>query len=233
MAETLVRHLRSNRMDRHAGSGPPWGRGCMELQAEQELIDRCRGGDRAAFAELVDLYKVLVLTLVDRMIGDKAPVEDLAQEVFIRVYQGLPGFRGEARLSTWIYRIAYNVCAAELERARHRLQFVSIDAKGDEERPRLELRDDRQDPEAILSRIDFKATILKLLDRLPPRAKAILTLYYLQELSYEEIGAIMALPLGTVKTHLHRAKQALREMIVEEGLWKEMTAGSRARQATL
>jgi RNA polymerase sigma-70 factor (ECF subfamily) len=166
------------------------------------------------------------------MIGDKAQVEDLAQEVFIRVYQGLPGFRGEARLSTWIYRIAYNVCVAELERARHRVKFVSIDAKGDGERPRLDLQDDRQDPEVILSRIDVRAIIQKLLDRPPPRSKAILSLYYLQELGYEEIGAVMALPLGTVKTHLHRAKRALRDMIVEVGLWNEMSEGYRGRQAS-
>jgi RNA polymerase sigma-70 factor (ECF subfamily) len=98
----------------------------MEQQTEKDLIERCRGGDRRAFADLVDHYKILVFNLVDRMIFDKALVEDLAQEVFIRVYQGLPGFRGEAKLSTWIYRVAYNVCAVELERARHRVDFVSI-----------------------------------------------------------------------------------------------------------
>lgn len=204
----------------------------MEQQAEKDLIERCREGDRRAFADLVDRYKVIVFNLVDRMVFDKAVTEDLAQEVFIRVYQGLPGFRGESRLSTWIYRIAYNVCAAELDRARHRVDFVSIDEKGDEEGPRLDLRDIRQDAEGMVSRIDFRWTIQKLLDRLPPRYKATLTLYYLKEMSYEEIGEIMALPMGTVKAHLHRAKQALRDMIVEEGLWKEMAAGYSARQAT-
>ena len=204
----------------------------MEQPAEKDLIERCRRGDRRAFAALVDRYKILIFNLVDRMIFDKALVEDLAQEVFIRVYQGLPGFRGESRLSTWIYRVAYNVCMAELERARHRVDFVSIDARGDEAGPRLDRRDDRQDFEAMLSRIDFRWTIQKFLDRLPPRYKAMLTLYYLQEMSYGEIGEIMALPLGTVKTHLHRAKQALRHMIVEEGLWKEMSAAYSTRQVT-
>jgi RNA polymerase sigma-70 factor, ECF subfamily len=204
----------------------------MDPQDEHDLIERCRGGDRTAFADLVDRYKTMVFTLVDRMIGDKAPVEDLAQEVFVRVYQGLPGFRGDARLSTWIYRIAYNVCVAELERAQHRVEFVSIDPRGDAEGPRLDLQDERQDPEAILSRIDVSATVQKLLDRLPPRSKALLSLYYMQELSYEEIAAVMALPLGTVKAHLHRAKQALRDIMVEEGLWNEMSAEYRGRQAT-
>jgi RNA polymerase sigma-70 factor (ECF subfamily) len=204
----------------------------MEQPAEKDLIEHCRRGDWRAFADLVDRYQLLVFNLVDRMIFDKALVEDLAQEVFIRVYQGLPSFRGESRLSTWIYRVAYNVCIAELERTRPRADFVSIDARGDEVGPRLDLHDDRQDAEAMLSRIDFSWTIQKFLDRLPPRYKAILTLYYLQEMSYEEIGEIMALPLGTVKTHLHRAKQALRHMIVEAGRWKEMAAGYSAHQAT-
>ncbi|OGG43228.1 MAG: hypothetical protein A3F84_21580 [Candidatus Handelsmanbacteria bacterium RIFCSPLOWO2_12_FULL_64_10] len=204
----------------------------MDQRSEKDLIKRCRNGDRKAFADLVDRYKVIVFNLVDRMVFDKAIVEDLAQEVFIRVYQGLPGFRGESRLSTWIYRIAYNVCAAELDRARHRADFISIDEGEDEERPRLDLRDAGQDPEAMFSRIDFRWTIQRLLDRLPPRYKAILTLFYLEEMSYEEIGEIMKLPMGTVKTHLHRAKQALRDMIVEEGLWKEMASGYSARQAT-
>lgn len=204
----------------------------MDQRSEKDLIKRCRNGDRKAFADLVDRYKVIVFNLVDRMIFDKALVEDLAQEVFIRVYQGLPGFREESRLSTWIYRIAYNVCAAELDRARHRVDFVSIHEEEDGERPRLDLRDAGQDPEALFSRIDFRWTIQRLLDRLPPRYKAILTLFYLEEMSYEEIGEIMALPMGTVKTHLHRAKQALRDMIVEEGLWKEMASGYSARQAT-
>jgi RNA polymerase sigma-70 factor (ECF subfamily) len=204
----------------------------MEQQAEKDLIERCRGGDRRAFSDLIDRYKVLVFNLLDRMIFDKALVEDLAQEVFIRVYQGLPGFRGESRFSTWVYRIAYNVCAAELDRARHRVDFISIEEKREEEGPRLELRDVRQDAEALISRIDFRWTIQRLMDRLPPRYKAILTLHYLQEMSYEEIGEIMTLPMGTVKTHLHRAKQALRDTIVKEGLWKEMASGYSARQTT-
>jgi RNA polymerase sigma-70 factor (ECF subfamily) len=192
----------------------------MDERFEKDLIERCRKGDRRAFADLVDRYKVIVFNLIDRMIFDKAIVEDLSQEVFIRVYQGLPGFRGESQLSTWIYRITYNVCAAELERARHRVDFVSIDGKEDEEGPHLELRDARQDPEEMLSRIDFKWTVQSLMDRLPPRYKMILTLCYLKGMSYEEIGKVMELPMGTVKTHLHRAKRALRKMIVEEGLWK-------------
>src|SRR5689334_5882809 len=78
---------------------------------ERELVERCRSGDEAAFQELVDRYKNLVFALVARTIQDRSRAEDLAQEVFLRIHRGLPYFRGEARLSTWIYRIVSNVCA--------------------------------------------------------------------------------------------------------------------------
>ena len=201
-------------------------------RSEKDLIRRCQNGDRKAFAELVDRYKITVFNLVDRMIFDKSLAEDMAQEVFIRVYNGLPGFRGASKLSTWLYRITYNVCAAELERARHRVSFISLDEENDAGTPKLELPDVGQDPEALLDKIDFKWTFQRLLDRLPPRYKMILTFYYADEMRYEEIGEVMDLPIGTVKTHLHRAKQAIRKAIVEEGLWKEMASGYSAHQVT-
>ncbi len=117
----------------------------------------------------MDRYKVTVFNLVDRMTHDRSQVEDLSQEVFLRVYNGLPGFRGASQLSTWIYRITYNVCAAELERARHRVTFLSIDEEGEDGAPRLQLADPGQDPEALLDTIDFKWTLQSLVDRLPPR----------------------------------------------------------------
>src|SRR6476469_1211805 len=83
----------------------------MEAANEQKLVDRCRHGDDAAFEELVNRYKDLVFALIARTTQDRSRAEDLAQEVFLRVHRGLPYFRGEARLSTWIYRIVANVCA--------------------------------------------------------------------------------------------------------------------------
>src|SRR6266496_5001779 len=85
----------------------------MEAINERELVERCRRGDEGAFQELVDRYKDLVFALIARTIQDRSRAEDLAQEVFLRVHRGLPYFRGEARLSTWIYRIVANVCVQE------------------------------------------------------------------------------------------------------------------------
>ena len=97
------------------------------MSDEQDLIRRCLFGDEGAFAELVDSYKGMVFNIVDRMVRDAMITEDLAQEVFIRVYRGLRAFRGDAKLSTWIYRIAYRVCLEELQRPHRHQIFVSLD----------------------------------------------------------------------------------------------------------
>src|SRR6516225_9577363 len=90
----------------------------MELDHERELVERCRRGEVGAFEELVDRYKSLVFAMIMRTIPDRSQAEDLAQDVFLRIHRGLPYFRGEARLSTWIYRIVANVCAQTLGRAK-------------------------------------------------------------------------------------------------------------------
>src|SRR5258707_27440 len=89
----------------------------MEPVSERELVERCRRGDEGAFQELVDKYKNLVFALIARTVQDRSRSEALAQDVFLRIPRGLPYFRGEARLSTWIYRIVANVCAQDANRA--------------------------------------------------------------------------------------------------------------------
>src|SRR5215213_9303047 len=90
----------------------------MEDVHERELVERCRSGDERAFQELVDRHKDLVFALIARTVQDRSRAEDLSQDVFLRIHRGLPYFRGEARLSTWVYRIVANVCAQEQSRAR-------------------------------------------------------------------------------------------------------------------
>src|SRR5438552_12538635 len=96
----------------------------MEAVNERELVERCRSGDERAFQELVDRYKDLVYALIARTVQDRSRAEDLAQDVFLRIHRGLPYFRGDARLSTWIYRIVINVCTQDKGAAR---PAVSLD----------------------------------------------------------------------------------------------------------
>lgn len=177
--------------------------------AERELVERCRQGDDAAFRELVDQYKGLVFALIARSVPNRARAEELAQDVFLKVHRGLPHFRGDAKLSTWIYRIAINVLSQE----RPDLATASLDEiRPGEDEPRVKpAADDRAFADlALKDRLD------KAIQRLPVPYQVIVNGHYLKGLKYEDLAEALHLPLGTVKTHLHRAKRQLRHLLETE-----------------
>src|SRR5262245_22429933 len=170
---------------------------------ERELVERCRRGDEGAFQELVDRYKELVFALIARTVQDRSRAEDLAQDVFLRIHRGLPYFRGEARLSTWIYRIVVNACA----------QPPSSPAQT------LPLRDGGRKPAApaALDRrfgdLELRDRLEKAIARLPANYRLLIAAHYLDGVRYEDLADALNLPLGTVKTQLYRAKQQLRRVL--------------------
>ncbi len=181
----------------------------MSTSPDHELIERCRSGDESAFRELVDQYKGLVFALVSRSVADRARAEDLAQDVFLRVYRGLPYFRGESKLSTWIYRIVANLLSQE----RPDLATASLDAVVEgEETPRLQpAAEDRSFRDLVLrDRLD------KAIRQLPVPYQVLVNGHYLKEMRYEDLAESLNMPLGTVKTHLHRAKRRLRQLLETE-----------------
>lgn len=186
----------------------PLGQGMSS--AEDELLRRLRQRDARAFAQLVDQYKDMVINLVTRMLGTAAEAEDLAQEVFLRVWKGLPDFRGEAKLSTWIYRITINLCIAHRKTARARAQFLPADEPAIWAHPSMHTETDNPYAEEA----PLKARLTQLIGQMPEKYRTALTLYYLKNLSYLEIGEIMDVPMGTVKSHLFRAKAWLRERLL-------------------
>jgi RNA polymerase sigma-70 factor (ECF subfamily) len=174
----------------------------MDAGHERDLVRRCREGDDKAFQELVDEYRRRVFGLIFRFVGDPARAEDLAQEVFLRVHRGLPYFRGEARLSTWIYRIVVNVCTQSRAGS-----------------PPLESLDDDHEPREIVS-VDRRFTDMELRDRLEkamgrlrPQYRLLVASHYLEGIRYEDLAEALDLPLGTIKTHLHRARRQLRRWL--------------------
>jgi RNA polymerase sigma-70 factor, ECF subfamily len=176
--------------------------------AEHTLIDRCRQGDEAAFRELVDQYKGLVVALVARSISNRARAEEVAQDVFLKVHKGLPYFRGESKLSTWIYRIVINALSQE----RPELASTSLDDTDGEDRPRRQpVADDRSFGDLLL-----KDRLQKAIERLPVYAQVLVNGHYLKGMRYEDLAEALDLPLGTVKTHLHRAKRQLRVLLETE-----------------
>lgn len=176
----------------------------MDQDAERALIERCRTGDERAFGELVDAYKDLVHAMVWRLARDRSQVDDLAQEVFLKVHRGLPYFRGEARLSTWIYRIVMNVCSQA--KARHPREVSLDDDRGG--RP-IQLRRD----DAAFGELELRDRLEKAIEKLPEHYRVLVAAHHLQGMQYEALADALGIPLGTVKTHLHRAKRRLRELL--------------------
>jgi RNA polymerase sigma-70 factor, ECF subfamily len=181
----------------------------MEASAERALIERCRrGNDDQAFAELVAAYKDVVYGLVWRLARDRSDVDDLAQEVFLKIYRGLPDFRGEARLSTWIYRIVANVCAQA--KAPRRLE-ISLE-RGPGERPIDPGRED-----ASFGEVELRDRLEKAIAQLPEHYRILIAGHHLEGVQYEALAESIGIPIGTVKTHLHRAKRRLRELLMGNG----------------
>lgn len=174
---------------------------------ERSLIERCRrGDDDAAFSELVDRYKDLVYGMVYRLTADRSQVDDRAQEVFLKVHRGLPYFRGEARLSTWIYRIVANVCAQARSRP---VREVPLD-RGPDQVP--------IDPPSIDSAfagLELRDRLEKAIAQLPDQYRFLIAAHHLRGVQYEALAEALDVPLGTIKTHLHRAKRRLRELLAE------------------
>ena len=180
----------------------------MTDSSERELVERCRSGDDEAFRELVDRHKRLVFALISRGVPNPARAEELSQEVFLRVYRGLPYFRGEARLSTWIYRIVCNLVYEE--RRGDRLPEISLDDSGpDRDTPRL----DPGAPDRAFDELELRDRLGKAIDQLPLRYQLLVNGHYLDGMRYEDLAESLQLPMGTVKTHLHRAKRLLRRML--------------------
>jgi RNA polymerase sigma-70 factor, ECF subfamily len=175
---------------------------------ERELVERCRRGDEGAFQELVNRYKDLVFALIARTVQDRSRAEDVSQDVFLRVHRGLPYFRGEARLSTWIYRIVMNVCLQE--RQGRPPAIVSLDDEGSRGQPATSTRD-RQ-----FSDLELRDRLEKAIARLPANYRLLIAGHYLEGLQYEDLADAMQLPLGTVKTRLYRAKRQLRRLLETE-----------------
>lgn len=173
---------------------------------ERELIARCRSGDDAAFGDLVDRYKNLVYGLVYRMLPDRSQVDDVAQDVFLKVHRGLPYFRGEAKLSTWIFRIVQNVCSEV--RTRH-VPEVSLEREAHDDRPRR----DPGGPDTAFADLELRDRLDKAMARLPDNYRLLIAAHYLEGVQYDALAEALNIPLGTVKTHLYRAKRRLRELL--------------------
>jgi RNA polymerase sigma-70 factor (ECF subfamily) len=179
--------------------------------SDAELVRRFKEGDRAAFAEVVHRYEDRVYTLCLRWMGDPNTAEEVAQDVFLALYRSLGGFRGDAQLSTWIYRVVVNHCKnRRLYRRRRQMdQHEALEGEGREDQPERQLADDGPGTDAPLHASQAEELLRAALDHLDEEQRQIIVLREVQDLSYEEIADILELPRGTVKSRLHRARLEL------------------------
>jgi RNA polymerase sigma-70 factor, ECF subfamily len=185
---------------------------------DARLVERLVARDERAFTTLVRAYERRVFALVLRMIGNRAEAEDLAQEVFVQVFKAIGSFRGESKLSTWIYRIAINLCKnrSKYLRVRHAGQEEQLDdvqdhvPMGDAKGASL-TRVERPDEMAAGKQVE--RIVQEAILELEPSFRECLVLRDVEDLSYEEIGAITGLPEGTVKSRIHRARAQLKELV--------------------
>jgi RNA polymerase sigma-70 factor (ECF subfamily) len=159
------------------------------------------------FEGLLGEYRDKVFRLACSLLGNEASAEDATQEVFLKIWKALPGFRGQSSISTWIYAIARNTCLTRRRMEGARRTF-SLDEARAAEIPARELPDSGADVRALV-------------DRLPSRYRSVLVLYYLEDRSYQQVALALGLPMGTVKTFLHRARKELAVLLAARATRKE------------
>lgn len=180
--------------------------------AELQLIQLSRTGDRGAFVELVESYRSKIQRLALRMLHNKPDSEDIVQETFIRVYLNLNHYDESQKFSTWIYRIGKNVCIDLLRKKRpvQSLDAELSDQDGDYSYYN-KLASQEHTPEHAVLQSEIQEHVHKSINKLADKYKTVITLYYLEELSLQEISKKLDLPITTVKTRLHRGRELLRK----------------------
>ncbi|WP_421382715.1 RNA polymerase sigma factor SigW [Bacillus salacetis] len=170
-------------------------------------------GDQDAFAEVIELYKDKVFQICFRMLGNRHEAEDIAQEAFIRAYVNIHTFNQKRKFSTWLYRIATNLC---IDRIRKKKPDYYLDAEvtgTDGLTMYSQVAAEGQLPEEEVEEMELQAEIQRQILKLPDKYRSVIVLKYIEELSLQEISEILDLPLGTVKTRIHRGREALRKQL--------------------
>ncbi len=182
----------------------------QEAEGEMDLVRRSCQGDQDAFAVLVRNHQRRAFILAFRMLNDYEEAAEAVQEAFLAAWQGLHTFRGDARFSTWLYRVVYHCCLRVLEQRRRDSRDLDAATAQAEHRAVLE---SGQEIQTLVTERERQKTIQQAIQELPGKYRAVLILRHLQELTYEEIAQALSLPVGTIKTHLFRARNLLKDRL--------------------
>ncbi|HEX6923416.1 MAG TPA: RNA polymerase sigma factor SigW [Bacillales bacterium] len=179
----------------------------------KRVVKRVRKGDQQAFGELIDLYQHKVYQICFRMIGNRHEAEDLAQEAFLRAYLNIDSYDSDKKFSSWLYRIATNLTIDRLRKKKpdYYLDAEIAGAEGLTMYAQLSADDDL--PEDQVVSLELQETIQAEILQLPPKYRSAIVLKYIEDLSLKEIGEILNIPVATVKTRIHRGREALRKRL--------------------
>ncbi len=196
----------------------------MTTDQETSIINKITGGDTQAFAILVDRYKDLVFTLSMRMLKNREEAEEVSQDTFIKVYKALAKFKGDSKLSTWVYKVAYNTCLDRIKKNNRRQREIAIDSFTENQIKTLD------NALEAMETAEQQKTIQDCLQQLAGKDSFLLTLFYFEELSLEEISQIVNKESNTVKVNIHRARKRLAN-ILKQRMEPEIIQGyERARR---
>ena len=179
--------------------------------ADQPLVERVQRGDKKAFDLLVLKYQHRIIKLVSRYVRDPSDAMDVSQEAFLKAYRALPKFRGDSAFYTWLYRIVINTAKNYLVMQSRRPVSTETDGmSGEDEQSELEASlKDYTTPENMLLKDEIEATLLDAIEQLPEDLRTAITLREVEGLSYEEIASVMMCPIGTVRSRIFRAREAI------------------------
>jgi RNA polymerase sigma-70 factor, ECF subfamily len=181
------------------------------LLTDEQVIADVRRGESRKYALLVERHKDRAFSLAYRLSGSREDAEEIVQDAFLRAYRSLNLFRGEARFGTWLYRIVYNLSLSKISRTKAWLEYRDLsddhiatpEGQEGEEPSVVDIIGDR----------DLRQAVMAEISKLPPHFRAAVTLFYIDDMTYEEVSSVMEIPLGTVKTYLFRGRNLLRKRI--------------------
>ena len=190
-----------------------------EQASERRLIEACRQGDREAFRDLFDAHKDRVWTVALRFTGDESSARDVTQQVFLKLFTSIAGFRHESNFKTWLYRLVANECMDEFRKRRRLVPFDFLRPAFSDERDEgcgeVEMKDWRQEPlqEERLARLEISEAVLAALMQLKPKLRMAIVLKYFEDLSYEQMAEALGCSMGTVASRLNRGHKALAQKL--------------------
>lgn len=181
---------------------------------EKLLLGRAKAGDIPAFEQLIEGYQKKVFNIAYRMLGNYDDANEIAQEVFIRVFKSISKFKEESAFSTWIYRITTNTCLDELRKRKNR-KVISLDedVKYDDIEIKRQIVDDKPTPDVIAEKNEVRQAVKKAIDSLSEDHRLVIVLRDLQDLPYDEIARTTGVPEGTVKSRINRARNELKQIL--------------------